>query len=81
VITRAVGVGPDLTLDLHRDGILADDRFLLCSDGLTRVISDADISVWMQERDIRHAVDGLIKTTLEAGAPDNVTVLVAEVHR
>ena len=81
VITNAVGVQPNLTLDLHRDGILADDRFLLCSDGLTRVISDEGISAWMEAPDIRHAVDGLIKTTLEAGAPDNVTVLIAEVHR
>jgi hypothetical protein len=35
----------------------------------------------MKAPDIRHAVDGLIKTTLDAGAPDNVTVLIAEVHR
>jgi serine/threonine protein phosphatase PrpC len=81
VITKAVGVEPNLTLDLHRDGILADDRFLLCSDGLTRVVSDAEICGWMATPDIREAVEGLIKTTLRAGAPDNVTVLIVEVHR
>jgi serine/threonine protein phosphatase PrpC len=81
VITRAVGVQPDLTLDLHRDAVLQDDRFLLCSDGLTRVVSDAEICSLMETRDIRAAVDGLIKATLEAGAPDNVTVLIAEAYR
>jgi type VI secretion system protein ImpM len=80
VITRAVGVQPDLTLDLHRDGVRPDDRFLLCSDGLTRVVTDSEIRVLMEIRDIRAAVDGLIKATLDAGAPDNVTVVIAEAY-
>ena len=57
-----------------------DDRFLLCSDGLTRVVPESEIRNWMQSEDIHTAVDGLIKATLNAGAPDNVTVLIAEVH-
>jgi len=81
VITRAVGVQPDLTLDINRDAVLPEDRFLLCSDGLTRVVPDAEISNWMEKQDIRAAVDGLIKATLDAGAPDNVTVLIAEAYR
>jgi type VI secretion system protein ImpM len=78
VITRAVGVEPDLALDVHRDAIRPYDRFLLCSDGLTRVVPESQISGWMQSPDIRVAVDGLIRATLEAGAPDNVTVVIAE---
>lgn len=81
VITRAVGVQPDLTLDVHRDAVQPDDRFLLCSDGLTRVIPDAQISALMETRDIRAAVEALIRATLDAGAPDNVTVLIAEAYR
>jgi serine/threonine protein phosphatase PrpC len=80
VITRAVGVDVDLALDVHRDAVRPDDRFLLCSDGLTRVVPEAEIRNWMQAPDIQTAVDGLIKATLNAGAPDNVTVLIAEVH-
>ena len=78
VITRAVGVEGDLTLDVHRDAVRPDDRFLLCSDGLTRVVPEAEICNWMRSPDIQTAVDGLIKATLAAGAPDNVTVLIAE---
>jgi len=80
VITRAVGVDGELTLDIHRDAVRPDDRFLLCSDGLTRVIPESEIRNWMQAPDIDAAVEGLIKATLDAGAPDNVTVLIAEVH-
>jgi type VI secretion system ImpM family protein len=80
VITRAVGVDGDLTLDVHRDAVRPADRFLLCSDGLTRVVPDSEIRTWMQAPDIQDAVEGLIKATLEAGAPDNVTVLIAEAH-
>ena len=80
VITRAVGVEADLTLDVHRDAVRPDDRFLLCSDGLTRVIPESEISGWMRSPDIHTAVEGLIKATLDAGAPDNVTVVIAEAH-
>ncbi|HEY1305489.1 MAG TPA: type VI secretion system-associated protein TagF [Vicinamibacterales bacterium] len=77
-ITRAVGGEPTLLLDLYRDRVHAGDRFLLCSDGLTRTVPDAQIRAWMEHEDIRGAVDGLIKATLEAGAPDNVTALIVE---
>jgi type VI secretion system protein ImpM len=78
VITRAVGVEPDLVLDVHRDNVLPDDRFLLCSDGLTRVLSAEAIEGWMKTPEIEKAVEGLIQSTLDAGAPDNVTVVIAE---
>jgi type VI secretion system protein ImpM len=78
VITRAVGVEPELELDVHRDGVLPEDRFLLCSDGLTRVVAADVITNWMKHPDIEEAVKGLIQATLDAGAPDNVTVVIAE---
>jgi serine/threonine protein phosphatase PrpC len=77
-ITRAVGGEPTLTLDLHRDCVRTGDRFLLCSDGLTRAVPEGQIRAWLEHEDIRGAVDGLIKATLDAGAPDNVTVLIVE---
>jgi type VI secretion system protein ImpM len=79
-ITRAVGVQPLLSLDLVRDKVCAGDRFLLCSDGLTRTVSDAQIEGLVAQGDVRDAVQGLISATLAAGAPDNVTVLVAEAY-
>jgi type VI secretion system ImpM family protein len=80
VITRAVGIEPDLILDVYREAVRPGDRFLLCSDGLTRVVPESQICQWIRSPDIRTAVDGLIAATLEAGAPDNVTIVIAEAH-
>ncbi len=77
-ITRAVGSEPTLTLDQYRDSVQTGDRYLLCSDGLTRVLSDEAIGGWMGHPDIHRAVDGLLQATLAAGAPDNVTALIVE---
>ena len=76
-VTRAVGVQKTLSLDLLRDTVRPGDRFLLCSDGLTRTLTDEQIGGWL-EKPIAAAVGGLIGDTLAAGAPDNVTVLVVE---
>jgi type VI secretion system protein ImpM len=79
-ITRAVGGEPALVLDVYRDRVRAGDRFLLCSDGLTRTVSEDVILEWMQHDYISAAVQGLINAALEAGAPDNVTVIVVEAY-
>jgi type VI secretion system protein ImpM len=80
VITRAVGGEPTLMLDSFRDRVKTGDRFLLCSDGLTKMVTEPEISRWMKHEDIRASVEGLIAATLNAGAPDNVTVLIVEAY-
>ncbi len=80
LVTRAVGGEPELALDLRRDQVAGGDRFLLCSDGLTGVLPEAEIRVRMGDPNVRDAVDGLISATLEGGAPDNVTALVVEAY-
>jgi serine/threonine protein phosphatase PrpC len=78
VITRAVGGEATLMLDVYRGRVHAGDRFLLCSDGLTRVLPEGQIQAWMQHEDIQSAVEGLIAATLDGGAPDNVTAVIVE---
>lgn len=80
VITRAVGGETTLVLDLCRDRVRTGDRFLLCSDGLTKSVSESDIRHWMESEDIRAGVEGLIAATVKAGAPDNVTALIVEAY-
>ncbi|HEU5127477.1 MAG TPA: protein phosphatase 2C domain-containing protein [Glycomyces sp.] len=59
---------------------VAGDRVLLCSDGLTGPVSDADIALTLQSAATPgEAVESLVTQALEAGAPDNVTVLIADV--
>src|SRR5512138_84782 len=71
-ITRAVGGEATLDLDIVYHRVQAGDRFLLCSDGLTKTLPKAQLETWMAHEDINQAVEGLIKATLAAGAPDNV---------
>jgi serine/threonine protein phosphatase PrpC len=60
--------------------VRAGDRFLLCSDGLTRTVADGRIQELMAHENIRTAVDDLIAAAMAAGAPDNVTVVVVEAY-
>jgi type VI secretion system protein ImpM len=79
-ITRAVGAEPTLSVDVYRDRVRAGDRFLLCSDGLTRIVPEPRILEWMEHEYISAAVQGLMNACLDAGAPDNVTVVVVEAY-
>lgn len=56
-----------------------DDRFLLCSDGLTGALSDKEIKAIVKSKSRGVAVDLLIESAYANGAPDNVTVIVADV--
>ncbi len=80
IVTRAIGGEPTLALDVYHDRVRAGDRFLLCSDGLTRIVPEAQIQQWMEHDDIHAAVEGLIGATLAAGAPDNVTAVIVEAY-
>jgi type VI secretion system protein ImpM len=79
-VTRAVGAEATLTLDTARGRVSPGDRFLLCSDGLTRIVPEPVIREWLSKADLREAVDGLVAATLRAGAPDNVTVLLVDAY-
>ena len=58
------------------------DRYLLCSDGLTDVVDDESIAdALMSEPDVPQCARLLVQLALAAGAPDNVTVIVADVAR
>jgi type VI secretion system protein ImpM len=77
-ITRAVGGDAELTLDEIQDRLQVGDRFLLCSDGLTREVPDERIRDQMASGDVRTAADALIGAALRAEARDNVTALIVE---
>lgn len=74
VITRAVGVNDRLALDVASGPIEKDDLFLLCSDGLTGMISDFEIQEELLRAGVG-AVEPLLATTLDRGAKDNVSLI------
>jgi serine/threonine protein phosphatase PrpC len=79
-ITRAVGGEELLTLDVMHEQIQVGDRYLLCSDGLTREVSDEHIGRLLAQSSLDHCVHELVSAALTAGGNDNVTVVVVEAH-
>jgi protein phosphatase len=77
-ITRAVGGEDTLLLDVRREQVHVGDRYLLCSDGLTHELTDGEIAALLRQGDVRQCAQSLIDATLQAGARDNVTVVVVE---
>lgn len=80
VVTRAVGTEHGLDLDLVTGELAPNDRFLLCSDGLNRQVSDADIASVLATVTCEEAPEILIERALQFGARDNVTALVIDVQ-
>lgn len=76
IITRALGTEGDNTPDLLAADYLPTDRFLLCTDGLTGMVSDDEIERVLLENDIENAADQLLAMALDAGGSDNVTLIL-----
>lgn len=79
VLARAVGVMETVEVDVIADELEAGDVFLLCSDGLTGRVTDAELADMLGTTDIAGVTDDLVRLTLERGAPDNVTVITVAV--
>lgn len=78
IITAAVQ-GRELTPSVTVLPVLAADRFLLCSDGLSDIVTDLTITqTLLSYRELAECVERLVKLALQAGAPDNVTVILAD---
>ena len=78
LLLRTIDGIHDLELDVeHFDGAIGD-RYLLCSDGLTTVVGDAVIADVLRDGDPTYAAATLIDFALAGGAPDNVSVIVAD---
>jgi PPM family protein phosphatase len=81
IMTRALGVEPqvqidELTLDLH-----TGDRLLLCSDGLSGMLTSEDIEALLgRDSDAQETAEALVALAVERGGEDNVTVVVVDVE-
>jgi serine/threonine protein phosphatase PrpC len=80
MITRAVGATEELFLDMDMQEMAKGDRYLLCSDGLTKHIPDAEIEQFLARGNPEECCTQLVNTTLERGAVDNVTVIIIDIE-
>jgi PPM family protein phosphatase len=83
IIVRALGIDPEVELDVSEELVMPGDTILLCSDGLTRELSDAQIAAILAEcargESPKNVADRLIDLAKQAGGGDNITAIV--VHR
>lgn len=79
VITRALGSDPNMQPDLYTLKVTEGDRLMLCSDGLSSMITDDAIETLLKtEATPKEACDALVEEALDAGGLDNVSVIVID---
>jgi serine/threonine protein phosphatase PrpC len=79
MLTQALRGDGDVTPVLQMYEVKKGDRYLLCSDGLSGVLTDKEIKIGLKKTDKDEAVKFLVDATYVNGAPDNVTVLIADI--
>jgi len=80
VLTRAVGTNSKVEIDTDEQVLLIGDFVLLCSDGLTRMVTDPEIaSTLLTSASAQESADRLVDLANENGGADNVTVIVLRV--
>jgi serine/threonine protein phosphatase PrpC len=81
VLLRALGAHPEVDVDMEEVDLMPRDVLLLCSDGLTRMVTEPEIAGLLQsETDPGTAAKKLVDLANERGGLDNVTVVVARVE-
>jgi serine/threonine protein phosphatase PrpC len=79
IITRALGIDPQVEVDEYPIDLRPGDRILLCSDGLTTMVRPDDIaSILNREHDPKRAAQLLVDAANDAGGEDNVTAVIIE---
>lgn len=80
VITRALGSDPHMVADIYEINVEAGDRLLLCSDGLSGMITDQEIETTMQHiGDPQRCANMLVNEAIAAGGHDNITVIAVDI--
>ena len=79
LLLQAIDGSSDLIPEIKSLEVSVGDKILLCSDGLTNVVSDAEIQNIINSFEAVGAVSALIEKALEHGGPDNITVIIAEI--
>jgi protein phosphatase len=82
VVTRALGTDPDVDVDTFSIDPKPGDLFLICSDGLTSMVSDEGIldEIRSHRDDLRAAAKALVRAANKGGGEDNITVVFFEIQ-
>jgi serine/threonine protein phosphatase PrpC len=82
VVTRSVGTEPEVDVDEEDVPLIDGDRLLLCSDGLTGMVTEPQIQAILETTpDPQEAAGRLVKAANRAGGIDNITVVILDIHK
>lgn len=79
VITRSVGFQEHVEIDLAERPLKVGDRFLLCTDGLTNAVQDAEIKEIISKNSVQDAAHKLVDLANARGGDDNVTLILVDI--
>ena len=83
LVTRALGIDSEVELELNEHDVKVGDSYLLCSDGLTEMVTDVEIRIMLREAgsNVERAAINLVRFANENGGKDNISVIVAFVKK
>ncbi len=82
VLLRALGAQAEIEVDVEEHTLFPRDVLLLCSDGLTRMVTDPEIAGTLQaETNTGQAAENLVALANERGGPDNITVVIVRLEK
>lgn len=81
LVTRAVGIDPEVELELHEHDVQVGDIYLLCSDGLSDLVDDEDIHATLVglSSNLEMAANQLVQMANDNGGKDNISIILAKV--
>jgi len=82
LITRALGIAPEVEVDVSTEVLNYDDIYLLCSDGLSDLVGEADIqsTILANLYDLDNAAKELVQLANDRGGTDNISVILVTMH-
>jgi len=82
VLLRALGAQAEIEVDAEEHQLFPRDILILCSDGLTRMVTEPEIAGVLQaERDPTRGAQELVSLANDRGGPDNITVVIARIEK
>ena len=80
MITRAVGIDPKLEVDMGMIKVLEGDTILLCTDGLSGMLSDSEIEMVLKKQlPVEERARNLVDEANEKGGYDNISVILVDI--
>lgn len=83
LVTRALGIEPEVEPEINTFDVLPDDIYLVCSDGLNDMVEDEDIELTLSSlaANLPLAADQLVQMANDAGGRDNVSVILIKIRK